>query len=74
MDSNSIPILKNNKPHVTSALQYAINEHNILVKDNNDDRQNYLSTIVEDLKEQNNNEHITVQQLMHREQSRPGVT
>jgi hypothetical protein len=70
MDDNSKTILRNNKKHHEAALKQAIKDHNQLCKLNATNRREYLEQMVEDLRERNNSEHVTIRQILQRENSR----
>jgi hypothetical protein len=70
MDENSKSTLQANKQNLETSLNTAIREHNIICKDNAKDRSEYLEQFIEDLRERNNSEHVTIKQILHRENSK----
>jgi gas vesicle protein len=71
MNVESLESIKDDKSKsLATLLQKTLKEHTALCKENTKNQRDYLKTVVEDLKERENNEHISINQLMHREQSR----
>jgi bifunctional N-acetylglucosamine-1-phosphate-uridyltransferase/glucosamine-1-phosphate-acetyltransferase GlmU-like protein len=61
--------IKTKKVSFTRALEEALAEHQTLCKNDNKNREEYLQLIVNDLKQRNNQGHISVSQLIARESS-----
>jgi hypothetical protein len=70
MDNVSRGMIRKRTKTISATLQQALKEHADIVKTNYNDRQEYLQNLVDELKVQNNSQHITVCQLKHREQTR----
>jgi hypothetical protein len=70
MDDNNKQLLRDNKKNLESSLKQAIQDHNILCKNNNIDRTEYLEQLIEDLRERKSSEHVTIKQILQRETSR----
>jgi phage tail tape-measure protein len=70
MDIKSIRKLHANKKTISGALTQAFEEHKKLCKENKTNRKEYLEKVMADLKERNNQGHISVKQLIQREDSR----
>jgi hypothetical protein len=70
MDDNSRKILRNNTKHLEASFNHSIKVHNTICKNNNIDCSEYLENLIEDLRERNSLEHVTIKQILHREKSR----
>jgi hypothetical protein len=70
MDDNSRAMIRKRTKTISATFKQALKEHAELTKTNEKERQEYLQSLVDDLKKRNNSQHITVKQLLHREKSR----
>jgi hypothetical protein len=70
MDDNSKNMLRNNTKQLEASFNQEIKDHNTICKNNNIDRTEYLENLIEDLRERNSSEHVTIKQILHREKSR----
>jgi hypothetical protein len=70
MSTESINMITNNKKHWRAALRQELKNHKVLCKNNHEQRDKYLQKIIDDLKERDDNCHVTVKQLKYREQNR----
>jgi hypothetical protein len=66
MDAVGLDKLFENKKKLTKSLRHALREHKELTKHNYKDRQRYLEYKIEELKERNNNDHITIKREENR--------
>jgi hypothetical protein len=70
MNTESLKRIRDNTLSISRALAKALEEHRKLCKENNNNRKEYLKKVMDDLKERNNTGHISVKQLIQREDSR----
>jgi hypothetical protein len=70
MDTKTRQVIINNTMSLSSAIKRALENHQKLCDNNHKNRQEYLQSIVDDLKTRNNTGHTSVTQLKQREKSR----
>jgi hypothetical protein len=70
MDTSSREMIRKRTKTLSATFKQALKEHAALTKTNERDRQDYIKSLVDDLKQRNNSQHITVKQIQHRERSR----
>jgi hypothetical protein len=70
MNTESLKMIRDNTLSISRALAKALEDRRKLCKENNNNRKEYLEKVMNDLKERNNTGHISVKQLIQREDSR----
>jgi hypothetical protein len=69
MDDNSKKILRSTTKHLEVSFSQAIKDHNTICKNNNIDRTEYIESLIDNLRERNSLEHVTIKQILHREKA-----